>query len=116
MALQSHSQNSARLITSIAAISALILSVGCTGKPKVEKIITLPDSSGLSVFELLESFHEVEYDRSPSGVFVKAIDSVSNTRFAYWIYFVNDSAGMVASDKYMLSGGEKVEWRLMSSQ
>jgi hypothetical protein len=116
MALQSHSQNSARLITSIAAISALILSVGCTGTPRVEKIITLPDSSGLSVFELLDSYHEVEYNRLPSGVFVKSIDSISSTRSAYWLYFVNDSAGMLASDKYMLSGGEKVEWRLMSSQ
>jgi hypothetical protein len=97
----------------IAVVSML---VGCASDSGREAalIIPLPDTSAISVFDLLRSDHEVEYDSSSSGVFVKSIDSTPNTRSAYWLYFVNDTAATMASDKYMLRGGEKVEWRYIS--
>jgi len=90
---------------------------GCSSErnePAVEKRIVLPDSAGVSVFELLDHYHEVEYRETSSGIFVMSIDGIPNTKSAFWLYFVNDSSGPVASDRYILKGGEKVEWRFMS--
>lgn len=80
----------------------------------VEKRIVLPDTSGVSVFELLDTYHEVEYRETSSGVLVLSIDSIPNTGTAFWLYFVNDSLGPVASDRYILQSGEKAEWRFIS--
>jgi len=92
-------------------------SFGCSSKSNdkaPEQVIVLPDSSDVSVFELLMAHHNVEYKESSAGVFVTAIDSVAGTSSSYWLYFINDTAGTVASDKYMLHGGERVEWKLIS--
>jgi uncharacterized protein YcfL len=100
----------------LAAFLMLLLLAGCTRDPNfnVEKTIVLPDSAGLSVFELLRAYHTVEFDSTASGTFVKSIDGTANTRSQYWLYFVDDTAGKVASDKFMLKGGEAVEWRYVS--
>ena len=98
-------------------IVALIILPGCSSggkESKVETRIILPDSSGVSVFELLNAYHNVEYDETSAGIFIKSIDSIPNTRTSYWLYFVNDTAATVASDRLILQGGEKVEWRFMS--
>ena len=90
---------------------------GCSAErddPVVEKRIVLPDTSGISVFELLDTYHEVEYRETSSGVLVMSIDSIPNTGTAFWLYFVNDSSGPIASDRYILQGGEKAEWRYIS--
>lgn len=94
-----------------------IIPGGCSGDRDSRKVVArvvLPDSSGISVFELLDAFHEVEYRETSSGVFVTGIDSVAGSKNSYWLYLVNDSAGTVASDKYILRRGERVEWRLVS--
>ena len=90
---------------------------GCSAErdgPVVEKRIVLPDTSGISVFDLLDTYHEVEYRETSSGVLVLSIDSIPNTGTAFWLYFVNDSSGPVASDRYILKSGEKAEWRFIS--
>ena len=98
-------------------IIAVVIFAGCSSNRDGREIITrvvLPDSSGVSIFELLDAYHEIEFQETSSGAFVTSIDSIPNTRSSYWLYFVNDSAGTVASDRYILEGGEKVEWRLVS--
>ncbi|MBU1319794.1 MAG: DUF4430 domain-containing protein [candidate division Zixibacteria bacterium] len=106
-----------RYIITTILLLMFALAVACSpraGRTTPENVIALPDSSGVSVFELLKAHHEVDYDQTSSGVFVKGIDSIIGSSSAYWLYFVNDTAGTVASDKYMLQSGEKVEWRLIS--
>ncbi len=95
-------------------LSIVATVIGCTKTENTFQIIALPDSSGISIFDLLRMNHEVEYDSTSSGVFVKSIDGTPNTRSAYWLFFVNDTAATTASDKYVLHGGEKVEWRYIS--
>jgi hypothetical protein len=98
------------------SLIALLLG-GCSAErdePVIEKRIVLPDTSGITVFELLDVYHEVEYRETSSGILVLSIDSIPNTGTAFWLYFVNDSSGPVASDRYILRGGEKVEWRFIS--
>lgn len=101
----------------ICSISIVIVLSACSverdGQDTI-KNIALPDTSGVSVFDLLDAHHEVEYQETSSGIFVTSIDSIPNTKSSYWLYFVNDTAGTVASDMYMLRGGEKVEWRFVS--
>lgn len=45
------------------------------------------------------------------GIFVEGIGGVENTKEKAWIYFVNEKAGEVASDKYELKEGDVVEWK-----
>ena len=99
-----------RLPIAIVLFAALACN-SCGRTQNVEKTIVLPDSAGISTLELLEAHHDIEYQSTPSGAFVKSIDSVSNSRTAYWLYYINDTAAMTACDKYILKGGEKVEWR-----
>jgi hypothetical protein len=94
-------------------LAAVALTCSAEREQKIEKRIELPDSAGVSVFELLNAYHDVEYKESSSGVFVTSIDSIPSTSSVFWLYYVNDSAGTVACDRHMLEGGEKVEWRLV---
>ena len=98
-------------------VITVVLLCGCSAdrdEPVVEERIVLPDSSGISVFELLDTYHEVEYRETSSGVLVLSIDSIPNTGTAFWLYFVNDSSGPVASDRFILQSGQKAEWRFIS--
>jgi hypothetical protein len=104
--------------TSLVCLLLIVLILGGCSVERddsvVEKRIVLPDTSGISVFELLATYHEVEYRETSSGVLVLSIDSIPNTGTAFWLYFVNDSSGPVASDRYILQNGEKAEWRFIS--
>ncbi len=105
-------------VMTAAALAVVLSSIGCSSAGddrEVTTIISLPDSSGVSVFELLDALHQVDYRETSSGIFVTGIDGISNSSSSYWIYFVNDSAGTVASNMHILQGGEKVEWRFVSA-
>ena len=108
-----------RRIAAYTAVVAVLYLAGCSSAADdrhIRRRIVLPDSAGVTVFELLKSHHEVEYRQTPSGIFVTGIDSISNTTSSYWMYFVNDSAGTTASDRRLLFGREKVEWRYISAE
>lgn len=51
------------------------------------------------------------------GTLVEQIDSLANGQDnKYWIYYVNGEMAQVGADKYVLKGGDKVEWRFEASK
>ncbi len=72
--------------------------------------VELTGVDSMSVFDLLRENHQVDVKSSAMGVFVQAIDSITNSDDAYWMYSVNDSMGQVASDKYITADGDLVRW------
>jgi hypothetical protein len=58
-----------------------------------------------------EQNFELKTKQYDFGIFVESIGGVENTKERAWIYFVNDKAGEVASDKYTLKAGDVVEWK-----
>jgi hypothetical protein len=94
------------------------LLIFCTGKnqPAVPEVtIRLDVREGQTVFELLEAQHEVEYDRTSMGIFVKAIDGIKNEKGHYWIYYLNGQPGRVACDKATVFDGDTVVWKYSKS-
>ena len=75
-------------------------------------IIELTGRDSVSVFDLLRESHQVDFQSSTMGVFVKGIDSVYPGEHASWMYSVNDSMGKIASDQYKTVTGEWVRWHL----
>lgn len=53
---------------------------------------------------------EIETKQYDFGVFIESINGKKNTEDRAWIYYVNGTAGSVASDKQELSDGDIVEW------
>ncbi len=85
----------------------------CSG-PDVVQEIALPDSTGVSVLELTRAYHEVDFKQTSAGAFIEAIDGVRNRDDTYWLYYVNDSSGTMAADRYIVREGDRVEWRYIS--
>ena len=73
-------------------------------------IIELTGVDSMTVFQLLKSTHDVDYQSSAQGIFVQAIDSIPNGERTYWMYSVNDSMGQVACDQYMTRTGDRIRW------
>lgn len=80
----------------------------------------IPFVTGATAFSIIKQ--EVEkaqmsliYDPSiGAGVFVRQIgDKKNGDSGRYWQYFVNANFAMVAADRYVLSGGDTVEWKFM---
>lgn len=67
-----------------------------------------PDS--ITVLELLERDHEVQYTSSAMGAFVEMIDSVGGDEAYFWLYSVNGEMGQIAADKHLLYPGDTVKW------
>jgi len=66
-----------------------------------------------TVFATLQGVSDVgfeEYDEI--GVFVKSIGGVKGEGDAWWQYWVNGEHAQIASDKYMLTPGDVVLWKL----
>jgi hypothetical protein len=80
--------------------------------PHDSVVIELAGRDSVSVFELLEESHEVDYKSSAMGPFVTAIDSISQGEGAYWIYMINDTVAPVAADKAVTRDGDRVTWHL----
>jgi len=89
----------------------------------VKSYTGLPVPQPSTVLQLLEDTASrqrfaVEVDKTSSlGAFVKKIGDRSNgTQNMYWQYYVNGSQPLVASDKYILQGGETVLWTFSKSE
>lgn len=78
--------------------------------PRDSVAVVLDGKDSTSVFELLQGSHQVEFTRTSMGVFVSGIDSVVNGSDHYWVYSVNDTMGMKASDKFITHDGDRVVW------
>lgn len=104
-------------VSSICSISLFalwsLLVLTCSG-PDVVQEISLPDSTGVSVLDLTRAYHEVDFKQTSAGAFIQAIDGVRNRGDTYWLYYVNDSAGTMAADRYIIREGDHVEWRYIS--
>jgi hypothetical protein len=98
----------------LATLMALLLIVGCSHQPKVIKACRFVAITGESVLAQTKTHFQVEYDSSGVGVFVKAVDSVSQTRTAYWLYFVNGKPAPVSCEEFVPAVGDTIEWRLVS--
>jgi hypothetical protein len=72
--------------------------------------ITLTGADSVSVFDLLQQSHTVDYQSSAMGVFVKAIDSIYSGDNYFWVYSVNDTMAKTAADKYMTADGDTIIW------
>lgn len=116
-------------ITLIIIMSAILVSA-CGKKaeksdqkniPQVTRdsvVVELSGRDSTSVLTLLEEKHEIVSVSSAMGTFVKAIDNVENSHFAFWLYSVNGEMSDVGADKYITSDGDTVKWhfRLMAPE
>jgi hypothetical protein len=78
-------------------------------------------SNSMTAFDLLAegalaldlSLDTKQYD---FGILVEAIDGIENGQNnSYWLYYVNDQAPNVASDKQTIEEGDRVEFRFEAS-
>ena len=72
--------------------------------------------SGQTAFDALKVLAEeknisLETQQYDFGVFVRAIGGYPSSSEHAWIYFVNGTAGVVASDQQEIKPGDIVEWR-----
>lgn len=74
--------------------------------------IELLGRDSVSVLELLEESHRVDYKSSAMGVFVTAIDGQPESGQAYWVYQINDTTPRVACDKVLTRTGDSIVWYL----
>lgn len=75
-------------------------------------VVDLAGQDSLTVFDLLQLDHQVDYRATAMGVFVTAIDSVSQSDRAYWIYSINDTMPKIAADKMLTRAGDRIRWHL----
>lgn len=80
-------------------------------------------SAGQSVLEVLKSLSELNdfsvktEDYGSLGILVAGIGDKENGQSEkYWQYFVNGQQPMVGAGKYLLNGGETVEWKFQLDQ
>lgn len=73
-------------------------------------ILELIGQSGRSVFEITGDKYDLDFIESAVGNFVKAIDSVEINHAFGWMYSVNDTMGVVASDKYVTNDSDVIKW------
>jgi len=70
---------------------------------------------GETVFSLLLKASEmynftVKYHKERYGVFVEAIAGVEGGGSKWWVYYVNDVFGEVASDRKVVEDGDEILW------
>jgi hypothetical protein len=63
-----------------------------------------------TVFDLTVANGMVEYDKTGQGYFVASIKGVDQFDGYFWIYAVNDTMGMVASNLRKIGPGDRVSW------
>ncbi len=76
-----------------------------------EKLIQYQGEDGKTVFELLVDKHDAEFTESELGVFVTTIGGLENSENEFWVYYVDDEMGPVASDKFETKNDQEIEWR-----
>lgn len=77
-----------------------------------------PDENS-TAFSLLKTVTEnnslpLETEQYDFGVFVKSIDGLEGSSERAWIYFINGESGSVSADQATVTGGDLVEWKLIS--
>jgi hypothetical protein len=72
--------------------------------------IELTGIDNKTVFDILNENHQIDYQSSSMGVFVKAIDSIYNSSEIFWLFSVNDSMAKTSSDKFMTKNGDIIKW------
>ena len=104
-------------------------SSGDKGTVTVTMDIDFPDSSGVrdiddarvtvengsSVLDVLNTYAaanniDVTMDESSASPYVTAINGVSQTDTAGWIYEVNDNMIMESAADFIVSNGDKIDW------
>ena len=114
---------------SILVLAALLLCLACGSSENGESIeppqnsaLTLSSSSAdslcinligedsVSVFDLLVRNHEVDNRTSAMGMYVTGIDSMHNSRDAFWLFSVNDTMPQSSCDQVMTRNGDKITW------
>ena len=91
-----------------------LILIACSSKPEVLKRVDYIADGSSAVFAQLRQHHEVVYDSTAMGVFVKAIDGVAQTKTAFWVYFVNGESKPTPAGEFIPNQGDSVEWRLLS--
>ena len=64
----------------------------------------------LTVLELLQAHHQVEFRSSAVGAFVTSINSITSSEDLFWLYSVNSVKGQVACDRFRAGAGDTVRW------
>ena len=102
---------------------------GDNGTFTVTMDVDFPDSSGVrdiddarvtvengsSVLDVLNTYAadnniEVTVDESSASPYITAINGVSQTDTAGWIYEVNDNMIMESAADFIVSNGDKIDW------
>ena len=102
---------------------------GDNGTVTVTMDVDFPDSSGVrdiddarvtvengsSVLDVLNTYAadnniEVTVDESSASPYITAINGVSQTDTAGWIYEVNDNMIMESGGGFIVSNGDKIDW------
>ena len=102
---------------------------GDNGTVTVTMDVDFPDSSGVrdiddahvtvengsSVLDVLNTYAadnniEVTVDESSASPYITAINGVSQTDTAGWIYEVNDNMIMESAADFIVSNGDKIDW------
>lgn len=72
--------------------------------------IELVAEDSTTVFDLTIANGMVEYDKMGPAYLVASIRGIDQTNSYFWIYAVNDTLGMVASNLRKIGPGDKVIW------
>lgn len=96
------------------ALLITIALLGCSHKPKTLKTLGFIAAGHQSVFAQTKEHFRVEYDSSAVGVFFKSIDGFSQSKTAYWLYFINGKSALRSADAIVPQMGDTIEWRLTS--
>lgn len=117
--------NTTRLATALLIFALIVISCSKEEKTSPDTVSTVAETpfvdsliieltgrDSVSVFDLLQESHQVDFMSSTMGVFVKGIDSAYPGEHMSWMYSVNDSMGKVASDQFMTGRGDRVRWHL----
>jgi len=96
----------------IIVLYLLVASCGRKGEV-LQRFTFIADSTG-SVFAQTRARFSVEFDSSAMGIFVKSINRETNTKTAYWLYFINTKPAREAADRFRPQPGDTIEWRLVA--
>ena len=97
-----------------ALLIAWIAISGCEQKTETLASFTLVATDSGNVFSHTHAIYAVEYDSLEVGVFVKSIETVSQSKRAYWLYLVNGEPGNIACNLRQVVPGDTIVWKLMS--
>ena len=93
----------------------LLLLCSCNRHQEVLKSFQFIAEANQTVFLQTKEHFKLEYDSSATGVFVKSIEAIPQTKTSYWLYFVNGNSAKTSAEKFIPAAGDTIEWRLISA-